>query len=216
MTISRVIAALVALGLTAALGLVFAQEPHRGPRGDGPRPEGGPMGSPENRWGGPGGEFFAEVMMARLSRELELSDEQTVLMVRRFTELRDQTRELRRSRALLMRELEESLRKSAPDPEALKGLMEKITGIDEQVYLERRKLFEAMSQELDEVKRARLYLFLDRFEMDMRRMIGEARERHKGRPGGRPDGPPREEEGPEGRPGPPPPPPPPAGEPFEE
>lgn len=166
--------------------------PHGGPgRGDGfgpPPPHGGPG---DGKWGGPGSEFFAEVMMARLSRELELSEEQTVLMVRRFTELRDQTRELRRKRLVQVRELDELLRKKEPKPERATALLAEITQIDEQVYRERQRVLEVMSAELDEIKRARLYLFLDRFEMDMRRMIGEARERHKGRPaGGRPDGPP--------------------------
>lgn len=189
--------------LSAVAGLVvvaLAQDgpppphdgPHGGPgRGDGfgpPPPHGGPG---DGKWGGPGSEFFAEVMMARLSRDLELSEEQTVLMVRRFTELRDQTRELRRKRMVQVRELDELLRKKEPNPERAATLLAEITQIDEQVYRERQRVLEAMSGELDEIKRARLYLFLDRFELDMRRMIGEARERQKGRPGGaRPDGPP--------------------------
>jgi len=195
-------AALLFAGAMAAPALL-AQEgppPPHTPHG-GPEPgEGGPRGpgrsGGDGPMGGPGGEFFAEVMMARLSDELELSDEQTVLMVRKFSGLRDQVRDLRKERAQAARDLELQLQSASPDAAKAQEQLDKVIGLDQQIRDERQKVFEEMGANLDAVKKAKLYLFLDQFEADMRRMIGEARERFRG---GRPDGngpPPRHPGGP--------------------
>jgi len=52
-------------------------------------------------------ELLAQVMIARMSRELALDDEQTVLLVRRFSEFREQVRERQRQRAEMARDLDE-------------------------------------------------------------------------------------------------------------
>lgn len=219
----KAMAAALVLALLAVLIPAVAQEgpppPHHpggpggehevGGRHDGPPPphgEGGPFGPggpppgefpPDGRPGprdaGPGAEFMAEVMMARMSKELELNDEQTVLMVRRFSEMRERIKNIRRQRGDATRELDELLRK--PDADAVKAqaLLRSMIELDEQVVGERRAAFDEISKDLDPIKQARLYLFLDRFENDMRRMIGEARERFQGR---RPNGPPPREGGP--------------------
>ena len=185
--------AVAAPALLAQEGPPPPHPPHGGPGFE----EGGP-GRPggDGPMGGPGGEFFAEVMMARLSDELELSDEQTVLMVRKFSGLRDQVRDLRKQRAQAARELELQLQSKSPDAAKTQEQLDKVIALDSQIRDERQKVFEEMGAELDAVKKAKLYLFLDQFESDMRRMIGEARERFRG---GRPDGngpPPRHPGGP--------------------
>lgn len=219
----KMVAVALLLALLAVMIPVGAQEgpppPHRGGgehqfggHPDGPPPphgEGGPFGPggppqdgrPGPRDGGPGAEFMAEVMMARMSKELELSDEQTVLMVRRFSDLREKIKNIRRQRGDVTRELDEMLGKATPDAAKTQALLQTIISLDEQVASERKTAFEEISKDLDPVKQARLYLFLDRFEADMRRMIGEARERFQGR---RPNGPPPREGGPGGEFGPPP------------
>ena len=195
--------AVAAPALLAQEGPPPPHPPHGGPGfGEGfpPPPEGGPRGpgrpGGDGPMGGPGGEFFAEVMMARLSDELELSDEQTVLMVRKFSGLRDQVRDLRKQRTQAARELELQLQSKSPDAAKTQEQLDKVIALDSQIRDERQKVFEEMGAELDPVKKAKLYLFLDQFESDMRRMIGEARERFRG---GRPDGngpPPRHPGGP--------------------
>ncbi len=204
-----VVAALAVLPLVAVWLPAHAQEgppPHHpgpgfhgGPEGPPPPPGDFPpeeRPSPGPRDAGPGAEFMAEVMMARMSKELQLSDEQTVLMVRRFSELREKVKNLRKQRADTTRELDQLLQKQNADASKSQTLLRTVMELDDQIVSERRMAFEAISKDLDPVRQARLYLFLDRFENDMRRMIGEARERFQGR---RPNGPPPRDGGP--RPG---------------
>ena len=164
---------------------------------------------------GRGSEFFEEVMMARLSRELELSTEQTVLMVRSFTEHRDKVRELNDEQQDKLEQLDEKIESGADDAQ-IERLLDEVIPLEKAMVDARESLFESMSEGLDAKQRAKLYVFLNRFERDMRRLVGEARER-AGRHGPRnPPGDPlglgpggRRGPGPdhgrdEGRPGPPP------------
>src|SRR5690606_38144583 len=62
----------------------------------------------ERRRTGPGQEtrkLLEQVMIARLSKELSLDDEQTVLLVRRFAEQKQEVVSLNRERQVRMREL---------------------------------------------------------------------------------------------------------------
>jgi Spy/CpxP family protein refolding chaperone len=181
-----------------ALACVFvAVAQHNGPHPP-PPPHGGPHGGPHGPGGpaGPGGEFFEEVMMARMAKELELNDEQTVLMVRKFSEHRDRVRALNKEQRDKTRRLTEMVNAGADDAE-ITALLEEIVAFPVKAAEARTALFLDMSEGLDTVKRVKLFLFLDRFETDMRRMIGEARERVRGGDGTRgPGGPGREVRGP--------------------
>lgn len=50
-------------------------------------------------------DMFQQVMVARLSRELELNDEETVLLVRRFLDFKEEGKNTRKERNAIVRDL---------------------------------------------------------------------------------------------------------------
>ncbi|MBI2434399.1 MAG: hypothetical protein HYV26_16195 [Candidatus Hydrogenedentes bacterium] len=123
-------------------------------------------------------ELLEQVMMARLSKDLALDEEQTVLMVRQFMDFRDEQRALRKTRNDLFRELEQALRGSKGDTEIAPKL-EALIAQDKKIEASRDSLFENASAGLTAWQKGRLYIFLSRFENDMRHMVQRARERFR-------------------------------------
>ena len=160
----------------------------------GPAPQTRPGAAREAR----GREMLEQVMVARLSEELGLTDEQSVLMVRRFSQFKKETQQLQKERAETVRELRQTALKGDPDPAAVAPLLERALHLNERIALQRQRLFHAMAEGMDPVQQAKLLLFLDEFEGQMRQVVKTAQER---RAPGPPDrmGPP-----PGGQPGPPP------------
>jgi len=251
----------IALAVALAAPLVLAQppgpppgDPHglqrgpgdgppRGPHGPaGPRGPGGPhgaqrgpgFGAPPFAEDGNGRELLMQVMVARLSRELELSDEDTVLMVREFADFQERMQDLHQEHRDLSVELRELVERGAPE-DTIEAKLDALVEHEEAIADAQQEVYEEMADGLSVENRARLYLFMDEFKRDMRRLVQRAQQRHWGsgrdpgmrrgpdRPGGRGefrgprgpgerDRPDRPRRGP-GRGGPPPPPP--AGGPSE-
>lgn len=120
-------------------------------------------------------EMVTTVMMVRMSRELELSDEQTVLMVRNFSELRDKLTDLGEKRGKLIDTLRDKVDNHAPDSE-IEPLLDQLMSIDDQREAARREAFEKAGADLTVSQRAKLYIFTQDFEWHMRRLIMKARE----------------------------------------
>ncbi|HEX71944.1 MAG TPA: hypothetical protein ENN65_01335, partial [Candidatus Hydrogenedentes bacterium] len=120
-------------------------------------------------------ELLQQVMIARVSEELALNDEQTVMMVRRFSEFRDQMRELMQHRGELVQGLERMLREGAEGP-ALEERLGAITGLDMEISQARLRIFEQAGEGLTPWQRAKLYLFVSDFESEMRALVQQARE----------------------------------------
>ncbi len=178
-----------------ACGTVLAQ-----PAGPPPAPP--PPGAPEVAPPGPPPELVEEnrammqqVMVSKLTRDLGLNDEQSFLVMRRFGELADRQRELRQQRVDIMRKLRPVL-KQQRDEAALDRLMKELESVNQQsAALEQtlRKTFEGMN--LNVWQQAKLELFLNDFENQLRRIVQQAQGRHAGVPGpgpDRPGGPPRD------------------------
>lgn len=133
--------------------------------------------------------LLEEVLMARLTRELALDEEQTVLMVRHLAEFRDNMAALRRERATLARNLRQAVREGK-DEAALEKHLGDALAHEEKAAEARRKILDVEGLELTTWQQAKLYLFIQDFESDMRRLLKQAQERRLGRmPGGRPGGP---------------------------
>ena len=162
-------------------------------------------------------EYLEGVMVARLSKALGLSDEESILLLRNFNEHRDETNRLYRQRRELVEDLRNVL-KSDDDEASANGLV-RIMEIDQKIFEHHQQLILNPGLELDRAQRARLYLFMHDFEEGMRRLVRQVhmqripdelsqppgsrgRDWQEGPPGG---------SGPPGRDGnyPPPPPPPP-------
>ncbi|HPU96730.1 MAG TPA: hypothetical protein PLO53_02120 [Candidatus Hydrogenedentes bacterium] len=214
------------IGISAVMLTAAGQEVP--PAGNPPRPPDGPHvqpGKPDRpvRDSRPAqernrrnGKMLEQVMLARLSEELELSDEQTVLLVRRFMDFRNRRGELRKEREQLMRAMQEAIEKNEPDAK-VEELLNRIRDLHEQTVNLMRTLYEELSKELNIRQRAKLFLFLERFDAEVQQMLKRAADRmgnQPGRPGPVPGGPHPPMPGfPDGQPVPPqggfPPPPPP-------
>lgn len=123
-------------------------------------------------------ELLEQVMIARMSRELALDDEQTVLLVRRFSEFREQIRERQRRRAEMARDLHDELRKSKDNAD-IQAKLEVLMAFDAETEQLRRGVFDAAGADLTPWQRARLYLFVGEFESEMRNLLQQARERYR-------------------------------------
>jgi hypothetical protein len=120
--------------------------------------------------------LLEEVLMARLTKELALDEEQTVLMVRHLAEYREKMAALRRDRMQVVRALKQAVRESK-DEAQIASLLEQLLGHDEKAALARRELLEPRGLELTTWQQARLALFVNDFEGDMRRLLKQAQER---------------------------------------
>jgi len=119
-------------------------------------------------------------MAARLSEELGLNDEQTVLMIRRFSEFKKEMNERKKQRGELLRELKTVLQEGTPDEEIaprLEGLLRH----DQESVEFKRGIYERACEGLSVAQRAKMYVFLNEFETDMRKLIERARETRRER-----------------------------------
>ena len=145
----------------------------------GPAPQKRPGAAREAR----GREMLEQVMVARLSAELGLTDEQSVLMVRRFSQFKKETQQLQRERAEVMKELRQTALKGDADPAAVSPLLEKSLQLGEKIALQRQRLFHAMAEGMDPVQQGKLLVFLEEFEGQMRQVVKTAQERRAPGPG---------------------------------
>lgn len=157
--------------LTAVLPPAWAQPPEPGvPRPEGPPPMGEPGRERDIRG------LVESVMAARLAEELGLNDEQTVLMVRRFSEFKKEMNERKRHRAELLRELKLALQQGKPAPE-IEERLDMLFRHDRESFEFKRSIYDRACEGLSLVQRAKMYVFLNQFEADMRQLIEKARER---------------------------------------
>jgi len=121
-------------------------------------------------------ELIESVMVARLSKELGLNEEETVLMVRRFSEFREQLNDLKRQRQEKLRRLRTVLREEKAN-EAVEDALQDLIAHDLKMLEFRKKAYQSAAGQLSVKQRAKLYVFISDFEGDMRRLIQKARER---------------------------------------
>jgi Sec-independent protein translocase protein TatA len=134
--------------------------------------------------GGPNGrmmneetrELLEQVLVARISRDLALDDEQTVLLVRRFAEFRERLGELYRERGRRLRELKQAVRDNTSE-ENIAALLNELMAIDDRITAARREAMQLSEMDLTAWQRAKLYIFLGDFEGDMRQLLQRARQR---------------------------------------
>ena len=155
-------------------------------------------GAPEQAAPREGGQdtrkLLEEVLMARLTKELALDETQTVLMVRHLAEYRDAMAAVRRERAQVLRSLRQAVRESK-DEKSIAGLMAELATLDQKALELRTGILDVDGVPLTTWQKARLYLFINEFEADMRRLLNRAQERRapnartpgKGQERGRPD-----------------------------
>lgn len=138
--------------------------------------------------------MMEDMMIARLSQELGLSDEQTVLLVRKFNQFRSDAANLRKQRAELTRELKALVEKDKEDS-AIEAKTQELGALDLKIAQARLDAFKESSAGLAPWQRAKLYIFASEFENEVRGLVQKARERRHmlgepeaaaNKPGGKP------------------------------
>jgi hypothetical protein len=182
--------------MTLVLGVACAQPPDPAPPSGGGQPAMAPPppATPEKEADAEVNELIQSVMAAKLSKELGLNEEQTVLMVRRFSEFREQLGALKRERQEKLKALRIALREHQPD-ETVERALDDLIAHDLKTLEFRKDVYQKAAGNLSVSQRAKLYVFISDFEGDMRRLIQKAREPRQGinrpaRLGPPPEGPP--------------------------
>ena len=124
------------------------------------------------------------VMFVRLAQELELSEDETVLLVRRMSEFRKEMARMHKKQRELRKDLREAYGAKAGEEELLAKLT-KLREHDRRLNNLKLDLHAELSEGYDARTQARLYLFLQEFDESMRRMVQNVRERARGMQGGR-------------------------------
>ena len=172
--------AMIALAAVLATAWAVAQPPETPPAppdGKGTRHQGMHMGKDGNP--AKAREMLEQVMIARLSSELKLNDEQSVVLMRRFTEAREAKQALSKERGEAMRELR-AIVEQQKDEKALNECLTRLHDLDAKLASHKQQLQETMGADLNPWQKARLALFLEQFEADLRQMLREAREHRNG------------------------------------
>ena len=120
-------------------------------------------------------DMVTTVLMVRMSSELGLNDEQTVLLVRNFANLRDTLGRLSEEREQLMGKLKSAVEKGAPDDQ-IQPLLDQLMSIDGQREKAQHEAFEKAGADLTVTQKAKLYIYAQEFEGHMRKLIQKARE----------------------------------------
>lgn len=179
------IAALLAFGA----GMALAQPPAQGPPpgvlgGPGMGSEGPPGGG--GGFGGGGGagpeawgdkevrELVELALMAKLSREADLNDEQTLKVMRVFQETRDAMQGLVEKREGIVEDLRTALADEQGD-EAIAGLLENLRATDEAMANARLEASAELKEDFTPTQQAKLYLLFQDFRQDMQRLMHRAR-----------------------------------------
>jgi hypothetical protein len=116
------------------------------------------------------------VMIARLAKALDLTDEQTILMTRRIEKFREESEAIAKERRELARDLRQSIRANAPEDE-IAAKFKALVAQDEQIAKQKGASFEELSQGLSTAQQAKLYIFLSDFQGELRRLVHRARQR---------------------------------------
>ena len=169
---------IVAVVLCCSFGLVstaWAQE-------QAPKPAGADLSA--NRGGDDRDtrEMVEMILAAKLAKELELNDEQTVLMLRRLSEFREQVSASRKQRQEILKALKAGVKAGEPDAQ-IEAKLNELVVQDVKMAEFRKTAYEKACEGLSIAQRAKLYVFLNEFENDMRKLVQQARERNAHRLG---------------------------------
>jgi len=155
----------------AVQGPAHAQDPAAAKApGTPPQPE------PQKGENGDLQELVNDIMAARLARELSLNDEETVLLLRHIADYRAQANALQKERREVLKSLKATLKSGAPEPE-IEADLSKLQNLDAKVQELKRNTFAKVGEGMNVTQRARLYVFYNEFENEMRRLVQQARER---------------------------------------
>lgn len=188
--------------LTIAIG---AQPNPPGPTGMGDNPPHGRLGPPQGHLRAPmppqspdyslppeslvdnelpAKDLLEQVMVARLAKQLNLSDEQTVIFVKRFIEFRESMENKNRERQILANELRK-LTKTAPSENTMSLIeqqFDRLKKLDKEIYDQKLEWIENVSKDYPFITKVQLYLILSDFENEIKHYLRKAYEWRQNRP----------------------------------
>lgn len=123
-----------------------------------------------------GKELLETLRIARISQQLNLNDEETVLMLRRFKEFREKGMTLHRERQAIARDLKNLVKGDGKEDDVSQKLNALIAKDDELSSL-KKQAYEKIAEGLSSAQRAKLYVAMTEFEGEIKRMIQQVRQR---------------------------------------
>lgn len=124
-------------------------------------------------------ELIDTLRLLRLAKALDLTDEETVLMVRRLDKWKIELQTLKYERVVLDQKLRKDLEQGAA-PEVISKKIESLMDFDLSIAQSTRRLVGEAANGLSVEKKARFYLFIEDFDQELRRLIMRAK-RHADR-----------------------------------
>ncbi len=112
----------------------------------------------------------------RMAQELGLNDEQTVLLMRRMKTSRDNIEKQVQEHRTKAKALHDAIDANASEAD-IQAKLDELMALDKKVEDARQKAFEETAATLNVTQKAKLYLFQQEFDRNLREMVGRARER---------------------------------------
>ncbi|MCC6796805.1 MAG: hypothetical protein IT366_16930 [Candidatus Hydrogenedentes bacterium] len=138
---------------------------------DGSRHE-GPGGIPDDELR----EMVSTILMVRVSRDLDLTDEQTVILVKHMQEMRDELSKLYEERDVAMKALRDLVANDSATDDAINAKLQELISLEEKRAGAKRVAFEKLSAGLTTKQKGKLFVTLQDFEMQMRKMMSRAKD----------------------------------------
>ena len=128
-------------------------------------------------------ELVELVMAVKLTKDLGLNDEQTILMVRKLSEFRDEMGALRKERQQASKELRSAIQAKEPESQ-IETKLNALIAVEDKTTAFRKEKFAKLGEGLSPDKRAILYVFVNDFESEMKQLIQKVKERREQLMGG--------------------------------
>ena len=129
---------------------------------------------------GEGRRLIETIRIWKMTEALNLNEEQAVKLFPKLTQLETSRREFHRRQHLLREELAELLKQRPSRDQEIKARLEELERIDAEFKGRERAVKSELRSILSVEQQARLALFEERFDMEMRRTIQELRLRRQG------------------------------------
>ena len=118
-------------------------------------------------------ELVETVRIVRLSRELGLNDEQTVLLMRKYQDAKSEFKALNQKQNKVREQLKELVKAEKSDEE-ISAKLNELIAVDQEIVEKKSSTYEDVAADLSVTQKAKLYVFMQEFEDNMRRLVERA------------------------------------------
>ncbi|MEW6685508.1 MAG: hypothetical protein AB1393_04805 [Candidatus Edwardsbacteria bacterium] len=118
------------------------------------------------------------IRIARMTEELKLTDEQVQKFFPKLKMLEEAQREFHKNRMRIIKELENTLQNENPSIKKLQEKIDEIQNLEDNFELTKEKFRKELLQILTIEQQARLFVFQEKFENEIREIIREIRREH--------------------------------------